>query len=502
VFTFNKIAAIALSKQRRAVTSQKKVLRKLLTTAFATEFGVKYGFFDALGSDDMVAAFQNNVPAHTYNDMAVWWDEARRDINNVTWKGPVKYYALSSGTSEGSSKYIPVTKQMLKAITKSSAKQYFSILKEKAVPVSVFNGSSLMMGSSTNLQYYGTHYQGDLSGIITAQVPMWFEAFAKPGVEVRRLAWKEKIQTIAEQARDWDVTMIGGIPAWICMVFEAVTKQYGVKSIHEVWPNLKVYFHGGVAIGPYRTTLESYFNQEVFFFETYLASEGFFAYQSRLRADGMKLIVNNGIFYEFIPFTEDNFDEEGNLRSRHPKTLTIGEVKEKEEYAMLISTCSGAWRYLIGDTIRFESLKYLEIVITGRTKHFLSLCGEHLSVDNMTHAIDAVSVEFGVRSLEFCVAGVKLDEGFAHQWYVGTDVEVDAGKFAAALDQKLKELNDDYKTERDFALKEIRVKLLPNELFVKYLETHGKQGGQVKFPRVLKDNKLRDWDLFLGQNGL
>jgi hypothetical protein len=501
VISLNQIAANALNKQHRALRSQKKVLQKLLDTAFATEFGTQYGFGEILASHDLIHEFKARVPAHTYNDMAVWWDESRKDKKNVTWKGVIKHYALSSGTSEGSSKYIPVSKQMIRAIQRSSMKQYFSILKEKEVPVSVFNGNSLMMGSSTNLQYFGAHYQGDLSGIITSRIPMWFEIFARPGVEVRRLPWREKIQTIAEQAGDWDVTMIGGIPAWICMVFEAVTKHYGVKSIHEVWPNLKVYFHGGVAVGPYMTTLQSYFNQEVFFFETYLASEGFFAYQSRLHAEGMKLITNNGIFYEFIPFNDENFDQDGNLRSRHPVTLTIDEVKEKEEYALLISTCAGAWRYLIGDTIRFESLKHMEIAITGRTKHFLSLCGEHLSVDNMTTAIREVSEQLGMKSKEFCVSGIKLEDGFMHQWYVGTDADFDPAEVGRLIDTKLKVLNDDYKTEREFGLKDIKVKLIPNSIFDKYLEMEGKQGAQVKFPRVLKSNQLQNWVQFIKQNG-
>lgn len=500
MISINDIAHKALSRQKRALISQKRVLRKLLSTAQYTAFGTQYGFADIQNNDDILSAFKANVPVHTYGDMAVWWDEARKDKKDIAWKGVIQHYALSSGTSEGSSKFIPVSKEMITAIKKASIRQYFSILKEKEVPVTVFNGSSLMVGSSTDLQYLGAHYQGDLSGIIQSRVPTWFEMFAKPGVEIRRMPWKEKIQTIAEQAANWDVTMIGGIPAWICLIFEAITKHYGVKSIHEVWPNLKVYFHGGVAIGPYVSTLQSYFDKEVFFFETYLASEGFFAYQNRLNAAGMRLIVSNGVYYEFIPFTDGNFDDDGNLRTRHPQTLTIEQVEENKEYALLISTCAGAWRYLIGDTVRFESLKYLEISITGRTKHFLSLCGEHLSVDNMTTALKEVSESFSIMSREFCVAGNRADGGFVHEWYVGADTEADVAAFAEQLDNKLKELNDDYRIERQFGLKTPVVRLLPNQVFAQYLEKLGKQGAQVKFPRVLKDNKAADWRLFLQEN--
>ena len=491
----------SLRRGNGAVRSQKKVLQKLLSTAFATEFGVKYGFFDILSHSEMQDEFRARIPVHTYNDMSVWWDEARRGKPDVAWKGTIKHFALSSGTSEGASKYIPVSKQMIRAIQRSSLKQYASIIREKEVPVSVFSGSSLMMGSSTSLRYTGTHYEGDLSGIITSKLPLWFESFAKPDVETRRMPWKDKIQSIAAHAQEWDITMIGGVPAWIVMLFEEITVRYGVKSIHEIWPNLKVYFHGGVAIAPYLTSLRSYFDQEVFLFETYLASEGFFAYQSRLHAEGMKLIVNNGIYFEFIPFTDEHFDEDGNLRSRYPHTLHVGEVREGEEYAMVISTCAGAWRYLLGDTVRVQSLKHLEIIITGRTKHFLSLCGEHLSVDNMNQAIRETAAAFDVRCQEFCVAGRKRSSGFAHEWYVGIDREVDVAAFTAMLDSRLKETNDDYRTERDFALQEITVKVLPNALFTEYLDTLGKQGAQVKFPRVLKGNQYDNWKSFLTLNG-
>ena len=497
MISFEGIGNNRLDRHSRAIRSQKKVLQKLISAAFATDFGVKYGFFDILGSSDLREQYRAQVPVHSYTEMAEWWDQARQGKRNVCWKGSISHFALSSGTSEGSSKYIPVSKQMIRAIHRAGMKQYFAIIKEKEIPVSVFGGSSLMMGSSSDLQYESGHYQGDLSGIITSKVPLWFQALAKPDIETRKLPWKEKINVIAAQAPQWDVTMIGGVPAWITLLFAEITSRYGVDSIHDIWPNLKVYFHGGVAITPYLSSLRSYFKEEVFLFETYLASEGFFAYQSRLHAAGMKLIVNNGIYYEFIPFNEENFDADGNLISPFPKVLTIGEVREKEDYALLISTCAGAWRYLIGDTIRFESLKHLEIAITGRTKHFLSLCGEHLSVDNMNAALKAAAEAFGIKSLEYCVAGEKRPDGFAHQWYVGSDQVVDAAAFATALDEKLQEINDDYRTERQFALREIKVTMLPNALFTDYLRSIGKFGGQVKFPRVLKGAQYESWCAYI-----
>ena len=497
MISFDVLGSRISDKRNRAIRSQHKVLKKLLDTSVGTQFGQQYYFSDILSSADITDHFAKKIPVHNYADMSVWWEEARKGRMNVCWKGSIGHFALSSGTSEGSSKYVPVSKEMLRSIKRAGTRQYFAILKEKEVPVSVFNGSSLMMGSSSDLQYYGTHYQGDLSGIITSRIPLWFQAFAKPDIETRKMLWKDKINSIAEQARDWDITMIGGVPAWITMLFQAITTRYGVKSIHDIWPNLKVYFHGGVAITPYLSTLQTYFRNEVYLFETYLASEGFFAYQSRLRAAGMKLIVNNGIYYEFIPFTNEFFDPEGNLLTRYPKTLTLSQVKEKEEYALLVSTCAGAWRYLIGDTIRFESLHHMEIAITGRTKHFLSLCGEHLSVDNMNAALKSVSEVFEIKSMEYCVAGIKTSEGFEHQWYVGTDHQVDLAAFTTALDNELKKINDDYRTERDFALKNITVRLIPNYFFTDYLATLGKLGGQVKFPRVLKGSQYEKWNEYV-----
>ena len=493
MISFDGLGSRMSDKRLSAIRTQRRVLHKLLDTSAGTRFGQQYKFSDILSGDDITELFAKNVPVHSYADMSLWWEEARQGRSDVCWKGTIRHFALSSGTSEGSSKYVPVSKEMLRAIKRAGTRQYFALLKEKEVPVSVFNGSSLMMGSSSDLQYYGTHYQGDLSGIITSRIPLWFQAFAKPDIETRKMPWKDKINSIAEQAPDWDITMIGGVPAWITMLFQEITARYGVKSIHDIWPNLKVYFHGGVAITPYLSTLQTYFSQEVFLFETYLASEGFFAYQSRLRAAGMKLIVNNGIYYEFIPFTNEFFDADGNLLTRYPKTLTLSQVKDKEEYALIVSTCAGAWRYLIGDTVRFESLSHMEMVITGRTKHFLSLCGEHLSVDNMNEALRYVSEIFQVKCMEYCVAGVKTAEGFAHEWYIGTDREVDVAAFSAALDNQLKQINDDYRTERDFALKAIKVSLLPNNFFTDYLATIGKQGGQVKFPRVLKGGQYTQW---------
>jgi hypothetical protein len=282
------------------------------------------------------------------------------------------------------------------------------------------------------------------------------------------------------------------------LLLEKIIAHYNVKTIHDIWPNLMVFCHGGVSFEPYRQGFEKLLAHPITYIETYLASEGFIAFQTHPNAEGMQLVLNNGLFFEFIPFTEQNFSADGDL-AENPQTLMIDDVEEGKEYALLLSTCSGAWRYLIGDTIRFVSKSRSEIVITGRTKHFLSLCGEHLSVDNMNKAIEMVSDDLSISIREFTVAGVAHDTLFAHHWYVGTDDTVDAVDLRNRIDARLVQLNDDYAVERKHALKEITVTVLPTATFYKWMEAKGKMGGQHKFPRVLKKGLISEWDAFLAK---
>jgi hypothetical protein len=282
------------------------------------------------------------------------------------------------------------------------------------------------------------------------------------------------------------------------LLLEKIIAHYNVKTIHDIWPNLMVFCHGGVSFEPYRQGFEKLLAHPITYIETYLASEGFIAFQTHPNAEGMQLVLNNGLFFEFIPFTEQNFSADGDL-AQNPQTLMIDDVEEGKEYALLLSTCSGAWRYLIGDTIRFVSKSRSEIVITGRTKHFLSLCGEHLSVDNMNKAIEMVSDDLSISIREFTVAGVAHDTLFAHHWYVGTDDTVDAVDLRNRIDARLVQLNDDYAVERKHALKEITVRVLPTATFYKWMEAKGKMGGQHKFPRVLKKGLIAEWDAFLAK---
>lgn len=484
---------------------QKEELKKLLITASQTLFGNYYSFNKILtgyknaDQKEFFRLFKELVPTHNYNKIyGDWWHLAREGKKDVTWPGVVKYFALSSGTSEASSKYLPITRDMKKAIQKTSIRQILTLSKYD-LPANIFEGGILMLGGSTQLNNRGSYFEGDLSGIQAAQLPFWFQHFYKPGKKIAKTRdWEEKLNGIAKKAKDWDISIIVGVPAWIQILMEKIIDYYQVSNIHEIWPNLMVYVHGGVSFDPYRKGFQKLLGRDIYYIETYLASEGFIAFQAKPDHRAMRLVLNNGTFYEFVPFEEKNFDENGEILP-DVDTLMIDEIEEGKEYALLLSSCAGAWRYMIGDVIKLVSKEDSEIVITGRTKHFLSLCGEHMSVDNMNKAIELVADDLNIDIPEFTVAGIPHGSLFAHHWYIGTDSAVDPKVVRDKLDQHLKELNDDYAVERGAALKDVIVDVLPVQTFYKWMESKGKVGGQNKFPRVIKSAQYDDWKDFISQ---
>jgi hypothetical protein len=490
-------------KKHNPARQQKTTLRKLISKAQYTALGEEYGFDEILESKDIVGNFQKRVPIFDYNSIhQKWWYRTLQGESFVAWPGRVKYFALSSGTSEATSKYIPVTSDMLKAIKRTSVRQIFSLAKYD-FPVEFFEKGILMLGGSTHLLFNGTYYEGDLSGITTGNIPFWFQHFYKPGNRIsKERDWNTKLEEIVRKAKDWDIGVIVGVPAWLQILMERIISHYNVKTIHDIWPNLSIYVHGGVSFAPYQKTFEKLLAKPLAYIETYLASEGFVAYQNRPNVNGMQLVLDNGLFYEFIPFNSNNFDDEGNVIPG-AETLTIEQVEEGKEYALLLTTCAGAWRYLIGDTIKFTSKNLSEIVITGRIKHFLNLCGEHLSQENMNRAVQLLEEQLNIAIPEFTVSGIKHDSMFAHKWYLGISDNykaADAQAIREQIDQNLKDLNDDYRVERIAAIRDVKVELLPLELFYKYMKIMGKEGGQNKFPRVIKKEQLAKWEEYLDQN--
>lgn len=481
-------------------SQQLKVLKKLLGKARFTEFGQQYKFDEILLSKHCGKAFQKMVPIFDYNKIyGEWWHKTLQGTPDVCWPGVIKYFALSSGTSEAASKYIPVTKELLRSNTITSIRQLLTLTRYENLPASSIGKGWLMLGGSTELQKGPTYYAGDLSGIQQKNIPFWFLGLGlyKPGKKIARVKdWSEKLEEIVEKAPDWDIGFMVGVPAWLQLCLEKIIERYNLKNIHEIWPNLGFYVHGGVAMEPYKQGLQKLLGKPIIFIETYLASEGFLAFQNRQGTKGMQLVLNNNIFFEFIPFDDKHFDSEGNVKAGITPLL-IHEVEVNKDYAILISTNAGAWRYLIGDTVRFIDVEKSEIIITGRTKHFLSLVGEHLSVDNLNKALSLAAEKLNISIPEFTVAGIPYGNFFAHKWYIATDDKVDKNELIALIDSYLKELNDDYAVERKHALKDVFIEVYPENVFIDFLKSKGKIGAQHKFPRVLKGKNLEDWENFL-----
>lgn len=493
-------AALRLAENTPA-RQQRRVLKKLLKKALFTQFGQQYKFGEILNSRHPEKLFKQNIPTHDYDSIYEnWWKRTLEGTPDVCWPGKIKYYALSSGTSGAASKYIPITNELMKGNRIVMIKQLLSLRNYENIPWRSVGKGYLMLGGSTDLQRGPGYYAGDLSGITAKKSPFWFSPFYKPGKRIAKTRdWNKKLEAIVEEAPNWDIGFVVGVPAWIQMCMEMIIERYQLKDIHELWPNLAFFCHGGVAFEPYRKGFERLLGKPLTYIETYLASEGFIAFQDRQFPDGMKLVLNEHIFFEFVPFDETNFNNEGEL-VQHPKTLLINEVEEDKDYAILMSTSAGAWRYLIGDTIKFVNKERSEIIITGRTKHFLSLVGEHLSVDNMNRAIQMASEKFNASIAEFTVAGVPLNGFFGHKWYIGSNDSIDATALKHFIDQSLIELNDDYAVERKSALKDITVDVLPEKIFMEFMAKKGKVGGQHKFPRVLKGSLLEEWNEFIKLN--
>jgi hypothetical protein len=483
-------------------SQQLKVLKKLLRKARFTQFGQLYKFDEILMSRHPGKKFQQLVPAYNYSKIyQEWWYKTLEGIPDVCWPGVIKYFALSSGTSESSSKYIPITKDLIRSNTITSFRQLLSLTRYEHIPKSSLGKGWLMLGGSTQLQKGPTYYAGDLSGIQQKNIPFWFLGLGlyKPGKKIaKEKDWAKKLEEVVENAPNWDIGFIVGVPAWLQLCIEKIIERYNLNNIHELWPNLAFYVHGGVALEPYKKGFEKLLGKPINYIQTYLASEGFLAYQNRQDTTGMQLALNNNIFFEFVPFDDKNFDSEGNMLEEF-EVYMIHEIELNKDYAILISTNAGAWRYAIGDTVKLVDKERNEIIITGRTKHFLSLVGEHLSVDNMNKAIEMAGEELNIFIPEFTVAGVPHGTFFAHKWYIATDDNVNAVELATVIDEKLKQLNDDYEVERRHALKAVEVEVLPEEIFMNFMNAKGKVGAQHKFPRVLKGAGLEEWQAFLQQ---
>ncbi len=491
----------ALVSEDSPLKSQKEVLVHLLEKAKDTAFGKYYGFSKILEAEDVQKEFSEKVPYFDYHQMETeWWNKTQEGIEDISWPGKPTYFARSSGTTGKTSKRIPVTDEMVEAIRTTGIKQV-GALANFDVPSDFYEKEIMMLGSSTNLEEQDQFLEGEISGISASNIPFWFRGFYKPGEEIALMEdWDEKVETIAKRARDWDIGALSGIPSWMELMLKKVIEYHGVDTIHDIWPNLQAYTTGGVAFQPYEKSFNQLLAHPIIIIDTYLASEGFLAFQNRPDTTSMKLVTDNGIYFEFVPFKPEYILDDGSISQDAP-SLTLAEVELDTDYVLIISTVSGAWRYLIGDTIAFTDVEKAEIKITGRTKFFLNVVGSQLSVNKMEVALREMEEKFDIKIPEFTLAAVKIDGEFYHHWYLGTETEIDSKEVADALDEALKEANKNYSVARSKALKGVMVSFVSPEVFHEWNAKNKKKGGQVKMEKVMNEEKFAEWEAFAkGQN--
>jgi phenylacetate-coenzyme A ligase PaaK-like adenylate-forming protein len=474
---------------------QIETLQYLVDHAKKTNFGKNHHFSKLLAYPNLIKAYQKEVPIVEYEEFYQTW--LHRSIDGVkdhTWPGQIKYYALSSGTTGSPSKRIPVTDEMIKSFQKTSMKQ-ITTLHELNLDSVFFQKSVLVVGGSTKLEKVQNHIEGDLSGILKKHTSWIASPFAKPKNSTAKIKdWNVKMDEMVNQAPSWDIGIVAGVPSWCIMLMERVIERYNLNSIHDIWPNFQVYIHGGVFMQPYLNRFDRVCGKKVHLLDTYLASEGYFAYQRNTENKSMRLLLNTGVFFEFIPFNEQYFSSDSKVSNKY-EALTLEDVQEGVDYALVISTNAGLWRYVIGDLIRFTDVEKREIKITGRIKQYLSLVGEHISLDNINEALEFVCKKQDVDVQEF---GVYCDtENLRHCWNIGTETTIDAQAFLEEFDKKLGELNDDYRSVRKYSLNQPIINQYPTQYFYDFMAALGKLGSQNKFPRVMNQHQASEWKRFI-----
>ena len=486
----------AVSSDPDPIREQQEVLRGLLTKARDTEFGKHFGFGEILNAQDLQRTFAANIPYFDYHRMEEeWWHRLHNGESDISWPGTPDYFALSSGTTGKTSKRIPVTDSMISAIRSAGIEQVYA-LSNFDLPTGFFEKGILMLGSSTDLELRKDHLEGEISGISASNIPSWFSGFYKPGQEIAKIDdWDERVREIALKAPEWDIGALSGIPSWMELMIQEVISHHGLDNIHDIWPNLQVYTSGGVAFGPYQKSFNALLAHPITVIDTYLASEGFIAFQARPQTDAMRLVTNGGIYFEFVPFEPEYIEQDGSLKAGAP-SVTLSEVVTGRDYVLIISTVSGAWRYLIGDTIEFTDVARAEIKITGRTKFFLNTVGSQLSVNKMDDAVQFLEEKFSVRIPEYTLCAKRIDGEYHHVWYLGSDERLDRTKLAIVLDDFLKSANKNYKVARGKALKGIQAYVIPTSRFHEWNGKNKKKGGQVKMERVMGEDKFSEWEQF------
>ncbi|WP_460622528.1 GH3 auxin-responsive promoter family protein [Hymenobacter tenuis] len=472
--------------------AQQQVLQSLLRTARATEWGQRYGFADGLTARE----FAQRVPISSYEELYPELERVLRGEADVLWPGPVQWFAKSSGTTNARSKFIPVTRESLQEGHYRAGRDMTALATLYYPEVNILGGKTLSLGGTHSPNPFRTpdagSRVGDVSAVIMQNLPGWAEFVRTPPLELALLdEWEEKIERIARHVQDVDVRVLAGVPTWMIVLLRRVTELAGAASILEVWPKLGLFLHGAVAFGPYRELFRQLIpSSQMNYLEVYNASEGYLALQDEPNSEELLLLLNHGIYYEFLP--PDQWDV------AEPQAIGLEDVVLGQTYALIISTNAGLWRYKIGDTVRFTSLAPYRIRISGRTKHFLNAFGEEVVVENADAAIAAACLATSTTVRDYTAAPIYFssDDGASrggHQWLVEfTQPPADVQAFATVLDNTLRQLNSDYdaKRHRDLALTPPQLTVAPSGTFERWLAFKGKLGGQHKVPRLSNSREL------------
>ena len=465
--------------------TQMKVFKSLLSKAAETHWGKQYNY----KSIRSVKEFQSRLPVQNYEDIIPFVEKIRGGEKDLLWPGEVKWFAKSSGTTSTKSKFIPVTGDSLHYCHYRGAKDVLAVYFNNNPGTKIFNGKSLILGGSHKINNFSNQSLfGDLSAILMENAPKWVGFVRTPDKKIALLEdFEEKLNLITQITTHENVTNISGVPSWYLVLIKQILSFTGKSNLSEVWPNLEVFFHGGISFAPYREQFKKFIScDNMKYMETYNASEGFFGLQDDLSSNSMLLMLDLGVFYEFIPAEE--------IGSGKYEALTIEEVKEGVSYAMVISTNGGLWRYLIGDTIIFTSKNPYKFKITGRTKHFINAFGEEVIVDNAEKALDAACRETGALVAEYTAGPVYIgsESKGSHEWLIEFEKSPDdPEKFISVLDETLKSVNSDYEAKRfkDLNLVKPVVRHVPKGTFYRWLREKNKLGGQNKVPRLANNRE-------------
>ncbi|MDB5230905.1 MAG: auxin-responsive promoter family protein [Chitinophagaceae bacterium] len=469
------------------VSAQRNVLQDLVTHAQYSEFGMKHGFNDLF----TIRKFKEAVPIQEYDDIKPYIERLMEGEENLLWNTPVNWFAKSSGTTSDKSKFIPITKESLEDCHFLAAKDVLTLYYFSNPESDLLTGKSLVIGGSHQIHQVNEdiHY-GDLSAVLLQNTPFWGGWIRTPELSIALLdEWETKIEKLAQSTIEENVTSIAGVPTWTLVLLRRILEITGKSCIKEVWPGLELYIHGGVSFTPYKEQFEKIIGAPIHYLEMYNASEGFFAAQDRLDEEGMILFLQHGIFYEFMPIEEYGKDK--------PKTIGLNKVELGKQYALVISTNGGLWRYLIGDTIQFTSLKPFRVKVSGRLKHFMNAFGEEVIVDNSDKAIAVACEKCNAIVNDYTAAPLYFSEGNngAHEWLIEFEKKpADLSEFILELDTALKNANSDYeaKRQKDIALRMPVVHAVDKGVFTNWLKQKGKLGGQHKVPRLSNDRKYMD----------